>query len=150
RRPSAPSAVRRIRLSDGHPRIGTWRVRRVLGMDRDDGWTRREGVPLSSRGSRLERSSVAAQDGSAVADDLHVLLGRAQLPGPFVLVGHSTGAQYVRIFAGRYREQFARIVLLDGQPAEAFEGLSAFPAFYSGFRASLRSRRLSRDLASDG
>ena len=51
-----------------------------------------------------------------------------------MLVGHSSGAQYVRIFAGRYPEQVAGMVLLDGQPAEAFEGLPNFPAFYSVFR----------------
>jgi pimeloyl-ACP methyl ester carboxylesterase len=50
-----------------------------------------------------------------------------------VLVGHSSGAQYVRIFAGRYPEQVAGMVLLDGQPAEAFEGLPSYPMFYSVF-----------------
>jgi len=73
------------------------------------------------------------QDGVAVATDLHNLLDRAQIPGPFVLVGHSSGAQYVRIFAGRYPDQVAGMVLLDGQPAEAFEGLPSYPAFYSAF-----------------
>jgi hypothetical protein len=42
------------------------------------------------------------QDGVDVATDLHTLLNRAHETGPFVLVGHSSGAQYVRIFAGRY------------------------------------------------
>ena len=74
-----------------------------------------------------------AQDGDAVAADLHALLVRANVPGPFVLVGHSSGAQYVRIFAGRYPEQVAGMVLLDGQPAEAFEGLPSYPLFYRVF-----------------
>jgi pimeloyl-ACP methyl ester carboxylesterase len=74
------------------------------------------------------------QDGVAVATDLHVLLERGHVNGPFVLVGHSSGAQYVRIFAGRYPEQVAGMVLLDGQPAEAFEGLPSYPAIYSVFR----------------
>jgi pimeloyl-ACP methyl ester carboxylesterase len=73
-------------------------------------------------------------DGAAVATDLHTLLDRGHVTGPFVLVGHSSGAQYVRIFAGRYPEQVAGMVLLDGQPAEAFERLPGFPAFYKGFR----------------
>ncbi len=76
----------------------------------------------------------APQDGVAVATDLHTLLDRGHVTGPFVLVGHSSGAQYVRIFAGRYPEQVAGMVLLDGQPAEAFESLPGFPAFYNGFR----------------
>jgi pimeloyl-ACP methyl ester carboxylesterase len=71
------------------------------------------------------------QDGVAVAADLHILLDRGHVSGPFVLVGHSSGAQYVRIFAGRYPEQVAGMVLLDGQPAEALERLPSFPAIYN-------------------
>ena len=74
------------------------------------------------------------KDGVAVATDLHTLLQRAHVPGPFVLVGHSSGAEYVRIFAGRYPERVAGVVLLDGQPAEAFESLPGYPVFYDGFR----------------
>jgi pimeloyl-ACP methyl ester carboxylesterase len=76
----------------------------------------------------------AEQDGVAVTTDLRTLLDRAHVPGPFVFVGHSSGAEYVRIFAGRYPEQVAGMVLLDAQPTEAFEGLPAYPAFYSAFR----------------
>ena len=76
----------------------------------------------------------APQDGVAVARDLNVLLERARIQAPFVLVGHSSGAQYVRIFAGQYPEQVAGMVLLDGQPADAFEDLPSYPAFYSRFR----------------
>ncbi len=73
-------------------------------------------------------------DGIAVAEDLHTLLVRGGVSAPVVLVGHSTGAAYVRIFNGRYPEQVAGVVLLDGQPADAFERLPDFPAFYRGFR----------------
>ena len=76
----------------------------------------------------------AEQDGVAVTTDLRTLLDRAHVQGPFVFVGHSSGAGYVRIFAGRYPEQVAGMVLLDGQPAEAFESLPSYPAFYNGFR----------------
>jgi pimeloyl-ACP methyl ester carboxylesterase len=48
-------------------------------------------------------------------------------------VGHSSGAAYVRIFAGRHPEQVAGMVLLDAQPAEAFESLPSFPSFYNTF-----------------
>ena len=74
------------------------------------------------------------QNGFAVARDLHVLLARAQIQAPFVLVGHSSGAQYVRLFTGTYPDQVAGMVLLDGQPADAFESLPSYPAFYTRFR----------------
>lgn len=74
----------------------------------------------------------APRDGVGVAADLRSLL--AHVPGPFVLVGHSSGAQYVRIFAERYPEEVAGVVLLDPQPAEALTRLPMFPAFYRVFR----------------
>jgi pimeloyl-ACP methyl ester carboxylesterase len=85
-------------------------------------------------GRGWSEAAAAPQDGVEVARDLHTLLDRGRVAGPLVLVGHSTGAQYVRIFAGRYPEQVAGMVLLDGQPAEALESLPEFPAFYNYFR----------------
>ena len=67
------------------------------------------------------------QGGVAVAIDLHNLLERAQIPGPYVVVGHSTGGAYARIFAARYLDQVAGMVMLDSQPNEAFTGLPDFP-----------------------
>jgi pimeloyl-ACP methyl ester carboxylesterase len=74
------------------------------------------------------------QDGVAVATDLHTLLDHAQIAGPYVLVGHSTGGVYIRIFAARYPDQVAGMVLLDSQPNEALTGLPDFPSQYSTIR----------------
>src|SRR5687767_13487427 len=96
------------------------------------------------RAGRGWSDPAAEQDGVAVTADLRTLLDRAHVPGPFVFVGHSSGAQYVRIFAGRYPEQVAGMVLLDAQPTDAFEGLPAYPAFYSAFRISALLPSLAR------
>jgi pimeloyl-ACP methyl ester carboxylesterase len=77
---------------------------------------------------------VSPQDGVAVAADLRTLLDHAQIPGPYVLVGHSTGGAYARIFAARYPDQVAGMVMLDSQPNEAFTGLPDFPSFYNIIR----------------
>ena len=71
------------------------------------------------------------QDGVAVASDLNTLLDRAQIAGPYVLVGHSTGGAYIRVFAARYPDQVAGMVFLDSQPNEAFTGLPDFPSQYN-------------------
>src|SRR5438270_7035950 len=55
------------------------------------------------------------QVGVAVAIDLHNLLANAQIPAPYVVVGHSTGGVYARIFAARYPDQVAGMVMLDSQ-----------------------------------
>src|SRR2546421_9529284 len=74
------------------------------------------------------------QDGAAVATDLHTLLDHARIPGPYVLVGHSPGGAYVRVFAARYPDQVAGMVFLDSQPNEALTGLPDFPSQYSTIR----------------
>jgi pimeloyl-ACP methyl ester carboxylesterase len=82
------------------------------------------------------RSDEAAgpQDGIALATDLHTLLERADVAGPYVLVGHSSGGPYVRVFAAEYPDEIAGMVLLDAQPTDAFAALPDYPGFYSTFR----------------
>ena len=78
--------------------------------------------------------AAAPQDGIALATDLSMLLERAGVAGPYVLVGHSSGAAYVRVFADRYPDQVAGMVLLDAQPADAFTALPDYPTTYQVLR----------------
>jgi len=54
---------------------------------------------------------------SDTVDDLHAALKAAQLPGPYVLVGHSLGGVEARLFAERWPEEVAGMVLVDTSPA---------------------------------
>lgn len=54
-----------------------------------------------------------AQDGGEIAGDLHELLSRGEVPGPYVLAGHSFGGLYVLAYAARYPEEVAGMVLID-------------------------------------
>ena len=74
------------------------------------------------------------QDGIALATDLHTLLERAGVAGPYVIVGHSSGGPYVRVFAAQYPDEIAGMVLLDAQPAEALTVLPDYPGFYYPYR----------------
>src|SRR5215218_5712453 len=56
--------------------------------------------------------SDAAPDADA-ARDLHVLLERAHIAGPYVLAGHSLGGMFVLSYAHRYPSQVGGVVLLD-------------------------------------
>jgi pimeloyl-ACP methyl ester carboxylesterase len=61
-----------------------------------------------------------AQDGAQIATDLHTLLQRGDVPGPYVLAGHSFGGLYVLTFAARYPDEVAGMVLVDSTaPASA-------------------------------
>ena len=71
--------------------------------------------------------AAATQDGAQIATDLHTLLHSAGVRGPYVLAGHSFGGLYVRIFAARYPDEVAGLVLLDST-ASAEPAQSVIPA----------------------
>jgi pimeloyl-ACP methyl ester carboxylesterase len=48
-----------------------------------------------------------------IAEELHALLHNAGITGPFVLVGHSLGGMYVRMYANRYPSAVVGMVLVD-------------------------------------
>ena len=45
--------------------------------------------------------------------DLHALLQAADVPGPYVLVGHSYGGMLVRLYAAEYPDEVVGMVLVD-------------------------------------
>ncbi|MFI9596891.1 alpha/beta fold hydrolase [Nonomuraea sp. NPDC052265] len=53
------------------------------------------------------------------AAELRALLAAAGEPGPYVLAGHSYGGEIVRLFAARYRDLTAGLVLIDATDEEA-------------------------------
>ncbi len=54
-----------------------------------------------------------APDGAQIATDLHTLLERADVAGPYVLAGHSFGGLYVMRYAAQYPDEVAGMVLID-------------------------------------
>ncbi len=48
-----------------------------------------------------------------VARDLHALLRAAGIPGPYVLVGHSFGGLFVRLYSALYPQEVSGLVLVD-------------------------------------
>jgi len=71
------------------------------------------------------------QDATQIATDLHTLLQRGGVPGPYVLAGHSFGGLYVLTYADRYPDEVAGMVLVDStnpateadpQKATAYDG----------------------------
>jgi pimeloyl-ACP methyl ester carboxylesterase len=82
------------------------RTTRVCVYDRAGyGWS--EPGPLPRTAERFAR-------------ELHTLLHTAQIPGPYVLAGHSLGGLTVRVFAHEYAAEVAGVVLIDSMhPSQA-------------------------------
>jgi pimeloyl-ACP methyl ester carboxylesterase len=85
-------------------------------------------------GKGWSESAESPRDGIAIATDLHTLLRRAQIDGPYVLAGHSSGGVYVQVFAARYPDEVAGMVLLDSQPPDALTNLPGYAGEYNVLR----------------
>jgi pimeloyl-ACP methyl ester carboxylesterase len=77
----------------------------------------RAGLGGSVAGSG-QRTSIQA------VDALHALLHQASIMGPFVLVGHSLGGLHAQLFAARYPDQVAGLVLVDATYEDHFGWLA--------------------------
>jgi pimeloyl-ACP methyl ester carboxylesterase len=53
------------------------------------------------------------RDAIHFARELHTLLQKADIPGPYVMVGHSLGGAAVQVFVGEYASEVSGVVLID-------------------------------------
>jgi pimeloyl-ACP methyl ester carboxylesterase len=80
------------------------------------------------------------RDGAAVAKDLDVALRAAKIDPPFILVGHSVGALYARIFADRRPRAVVGMVFVDPAPDHEDIRLAPVGGPGAGSLAGLRDR----------
>jgi pimeloyl-ACP methyl ester carboxylesterase len=53
------------------------------------------------------------RDAQQITGELHTLLSKAGIEGPYVLVGHSFGGMYMQTYAARYPEEVVGVALVD-------------------------------------
>ena len=102
------------------------RARRVCSYDR-------AGYGLSDPGPM-------PRDGAAAARDLDETLRAARIEGPFVLVGHSAGALYMRLFSDLRPQEIAGMVLVDPSVEHQDKRLAAAFGPDAGSLAGARAR----------
>lgn len=70
-------------------------------------------------GSGWSETGSAPRTSQQIAAELHTLLVKAHVLGPYVLVGHSAGGMHVQLYASQYPDEVAGLVLVDPTPAQA-------------------------------
>lgn len=85
------------------------RGHRVCAYDRP-GTVRYSDPPTIADRSSPVPMPRTAQD---VVTDLHALLDAAHLPGPYILVGHSLGGLFIRLYAQMHPDQVRGLVFVD-------------------------------------
>jgi pimeloyl-ACP methyl ester carboxylesterase len=95
------------------------------GMSAEWGWVQ-SAVSRNRRVCSYDRSGLGwseagdrPYDPARVPEELHQLLRNAEIAGPYILVGQSLGAAFARLFAARYPDEVAGLVLIDFPAAEA-------------------------------
>lgn len=71
--------------------------------------------------------TAGARTSDQITAELHHLLQSAEIPGPYVLVGHSLGGYSAQLFASRYPHLSAGLVLVDSSHPEQIERFAAAP-----------------------
>jgi pimeloyl-ACP methyl ester carboxylesterase len=74
------------------------------------------------------------RDARQISSELHTLLKNADTEGPYVLVGHSYGGLYARMYAARYPNEVAGVVLVDSSHPEQFTRSPEGRAMYEQIR----------------
>jgi pimeloyl-ACP methyl ester carboxylesterase len=61
------------------------------------------------------------RNGQAIVEELHTLLRNAKIAPPYVMVGHSLGGMYVRLYTHDYPDEVSGVVLVDSSHPDQFE-----------------------------
>ena len=70
-------------------------------------------VAYDRAGNGMSDKSITPRDARHISAELHMALRNANVPPPYILVGHSVGGLYARVFAGTYPDEVAGLVLVD-------------------------------------
>ncbi len=84
------------------------------------------------------------RDGQQVAGELHTLLQKADIPGPYVMVGHSFGGLYTQVFAHQYPKDVVGVVLLESSHPDQW---TSTPAGQDLYKSNARSHSFTSTLA---
>ena len=99
-----------------------------LGAESNEWATVQRAIQVLTRVCSYDRAGRGTSDRASsprnaaeMVDDLHQLLVAAEVTGPYVLVGQSFGGLLMRLYASRYRDEVAGLVLVDPMHEDQFD-----------------------------
>ncbi len=99
-------------------------------------------ISYDRAGRGASEAAARGRPASALVEDLRGLLKLAEAPAPYLLVGHSFGGLLVRLYAHRYPQDVAGIVLVDSLHEDQFDVFGErFPRRVPGEPAALTQQR---------
>ncbi len=114
----------------------------ALGTAAEWAWVQQE-VARTTRVCSYDRSGLgyseagdAPYDPAHVPEELHAVLGRAGIDAPYVLAGHGLGGAFVQLYADRYPDDVAGLVLVDALVPDQLAQLR--PEVRDAFRGFVR------------
>ena len=75
----------------------------------------------------------APRDARQCMHELHILINKAGIPGPYILVGHSYGANVARLYVAEYPNEVVGMVLVD--PGHLFDTPKVSPELNTAWKA---------------
>jgi pimeloyl-ACP methyl ester carboxylesterase len=101
------------------------------------------GVLPSTRICIYDRAPVNTSQ--QAAGNLHGLLAKIPVPGPYILVAHSLGGWHARVFAHLYPQEVAGMILVDTTPTYPDSAIllaTAYPTYSPGEASGITQNRL--------
>jgi len=74
-----------------------------------------------------------------IVAELHTLLTNARIPGPYILLGHSIGGKYARLYASQYPQDVVGLVLVDGRHEDVDTAMT--PAMRADDRSNVQMQQ---------
>lgn len=103
-----------------------------------------EAISTDNRSCVFDRAGYGMSDAgpsprttSTIVSELQIVLRRANIPGPYILVGHSFGGYTMQYFASRFPETVSGMVLVESSHPEQVERLKELDQLPGADRKSL-------------
>ena len=100
---------------------GVAKATRVCTYDRPGTYAEINEEIIPSRSDAITQPRTSME----VVEELHALLQAAEIPGPYLLAGHSLGGFFARLYAATYPDEVVGLVLVDALLRAAGDALAA-------------------------